>query len=92
MMIEKDRENEGHDEQQNQHVVVIGPDDQQKEETDQQDHELSRDYVREYRAHKEPVFTLKKRQTVRAMVPDVKRVGDDRRFPAGRTTQSQTTP
>lgn len=91
-MIEKHRKNQGHNEEQNQHVTVIGPDDQQKEETDQEDHELGRDYVREYRAHKKPVFTFEKRQAVRAMVPDVKWVGDDCRFPTGRTTQSQTTP
>ena len=91
-MIKKHRKNQGHDEEQNQHVAVIGPDNQQEEETDQQDHELSGDHVREDCAHKKAVFTLEKRQAVRAVVPDVKWVGDNCRFPTGRTTQSQTTP
>ena len=91
-MIEKHREDQGHQEEQYQYVAVIGPDNQQKKEADRQDHELRRDHVREYRAHKKPFFTLKKRETVRAMMPDMKRMRRDRRLPTGRTTQFQTTP
>ena len=91
-MIEKHWKNQGHDEEQDQHVTVIGPDNQEEEEADHEDHELGCDHVREDRAHKKAVFTLKKREAVRAVVPDVKWVGDYCRFPTGRTTQSQTTP
>ena len=91
-MVEQHREDQRHREQQDQHVTVIRPDNQQEKETDQQDHDLRRDHVREYGAHKKPVFTLEKRQAVRAMMPDMKRVGRDRRLPTRRTTQSQTTP
>lgn len=86
-MVEKDREDQGHYEEQDQHVAVIGPDNQQEKEADRQDHEFRRDDVREYRAYKKPFFTLEKRETVRAMVPDMKRMGSDGRFPTGRTTQ-----
>ena len=88
MVIEKQWENHRHDEEQHQHVAVIRADNQQKEETDQQNHELRRHYVREDRAHKKPVFALKKRQAVRAVMPDVKRMSSDIRLAAGRTTQS----
>ena len=91
-MIEKHRENQRHHEEQDQHVAVISPDNQQEKETDQQDHKLRRDHVREYRTNKKPFLALEKRQAVRAMMPDVKRMGSDRRFPTGRTTQPQTTP
>ena len=91
-MIEKNRKNQSHHEEQNQHVAVVRPDNQQEKEADHKDHELRRDHVREYRAYKKPFLTLKKREAVRAMVPDVKRMGGDCRLPTGRTTQSQTTP
>ena len=91
-MIEKDRENQGHQEEQDQHVAVVGTDNQQEKEADHKDHEFRRDHVREYRADKEPFFTLEKREAVRAVMADVKRMGGDRRLPTGRTTQSQTTP
>jgi len=92
VVIEKDGKDQGHHEEQDQHVAVIGPDNQQEKEADQQDHELRRDHVREYRTYKKPFFTLEKRETVRAMMPDVKRMGSDRRLPTRRTTQFQTTP
>ena len=60
-MIEKDREDQGHHEEQDQHVAVIGPDNQQEKEADREDHELRRDHIREYRAYKKPFFTLEKR-------------------------------
>ena len=91
-MIEKNREDQGHDEEQDQHVAVIGPDNQQEKEADHKNHELRRDHVREDRAHKKSFFALEKREALRAMMPDVKRMGGDRRLPTGRTTQSQTTP
>jgi hypothetical protein len=91
-MIEKYRKDQCHDEEQNQHAIVVSPDNQQKEKADQQDHELRRDHIREDRADKKPFFPLEKRQAVRAMMPDVKWMGSDRRFPTDRTTQSQTTP
>ena len=91
-MIEKDREDQGHYEEQDQHVAVIGPDNQQEKEAHHEDHEFRRDHVREYRADEKPFFTFEKRQTMRAMMPDMKRMGGDCRLPTGRTTQFQTTP
>ena len=91
-MIEKDWKDQGHHEEQDQHVAVIGPDNQQEKEADGEDHELRRDHIREYRAYKKPFFTFENRETVRAMMPDMKRMRRDRRLPTGRTTQFQTTP
>lgn len=91
-MIEKHREDEGHYEEQDQHIAIVGPDDQQEKEADQQDHELGRNDVCEYSAYKKPFFTLKERHAVRTVMPDMKWLGSDRRLPTGRTTQSQTTP
>ena len=91
-MIEKHRKNHCHQEEQYQHVTVVGADNQQEKETDHQDHELSRDHIREDCAYKKPLFAFEKCETVRAMMTNVKGVGSDRRFPTGRTTQSQTTP
>jgi hypothetical protein len=91
-MIEKDREDQGHHEEQDQHVTVIGPDNQQEKEADREDHELRRHHIREYRAYKKSFFTFENRETVRAMMPDMKRVRRDRRLATGRTTQFQTTP
>ena len=73
-MIEKNWENQGHREEQDQHVAVIGAYYQQAKEADQKDHEFGCDDVREYRANKKPFFTLKKREAMRAVVPDVKRM------------------
>ena len=87
MVIEEDREDQGHHEEQDQHVAVISPDDQQEEEAHHEDHELRRDHVREYRADEKPFFTFEKRQTVRAVMPDMKRMRGDRRLPSGRTAQ-----
>lgn len=91
-MIEKNRKNQCHRKEQDQYVAVVRPDNQQKKEADQQDHELRRDHIREDRPHKKSFFTLEKRETLRTVMTDVKRMGGDRRLPTGRTTQSQTTP
>ena len=92
VMIEKNRENQGHYKEQDQHVAVVGPDYQQEKEADHKNHDLRRNHVSEYRANKKPLLTLEQRQAVRAMMADMKRMGGDRRLPTGRTTQSQTTP
>jgi len=92
VMVKKYWKYQRHHEQQDQHVAVVSTHNQQEKETDHEDHELRRDHIREDGAHEKPVFTLEQRQTVRAVVPDMKRVGRDRRLPTRRTTQSQTTP
>jgi hypothetical protein len=73
-------------------VAIIGADDEQKEETDQENHEFGGDDVGENRADKKAVLTLEKRHAVRAVMPDVERGGDDLRLATYRTTQPQTTP
>ena len=74
-MIKKHRKDQRHREQQDQHITVISPHNQQEEETNHEDHELSRDHVCEDGAHEKPVFTLEQREAVRTMVPDMKRLG-----------------
>ena len=89
-MIESDWEKQRHNKQQNQHTLVSNAHNQQEKEAEQQDYQFRYDHVRENRAQKKALFTLKKRHAMRAMVPDVKRVRNDRRLATGRTTQSQT--
>ena len=74
VMVEKHRKNQGHDEEQDQHIAVISPDNQQEEKADRQDHELGRDHIRQDRADKKPFFTLEKRQAMRTVMPNVKRM------------------
>ena len=88
VVIEKHRKDQPHRKQQHQHIVVIGANYQQKEETNQQNHEFRGHYVREDRTHKKPIFTLEQRLAVRAVVPDVKRMSGDIRVTTGGTTQS----
>jgi hypothetical protein len=92
VVIESDGENQGHDKEQDQNPFVVRADYQQEKEADHKNHDLRRNHVSEYRANKKPLLTLEQRQAVRAMMPDVKRMGSDRRLPTGRTTQPQTTP
>lgn len=92
VVIEKDREDQGHDEEQDQYVAIVGPDNQQEKEADHENHEFSRDYVCEYRAYEKPFFTFEKRQAVWAVMPDMKGMRGDRRLSTRRTTKFQTTP
>ena len=86
MLVKSDRENQRHYEQQDQHSLVTGPDDQQEKEAYEQDHDLGRDDVGEDRAHKKPVLTLEEREAIGAVVPDMKRSCDDPGFATGGTT------
>ena len=92
MVIERDRENQGHDEEQDQNAFVIRADYQQEKEADQQNDELSGDDVGENCADKEAVFTFEKRHAVRAVMPYVKRLVNNLRLATRRTTQSYRTP
>ena len=91
-MIESDRENQSHDEEQDQNVFVIRSDYQQEKEADQQDHKLSGDDIGENCAYKEAVFAFEKSHAVRAVMPDVKRLVNNPRLATRRTTQSQRAP
>ena len=73
-MIESDRENQGHDEEQDEHVLVIRANHQQKEEADQQDHEFGSDDVGEDCSDKESVFAFEEGHAVRAVMSNVKRL------------------
>ena len=77
MVIEKDRKNQGHDEEQDEHPFVICSDYQQEEEADQQDQDLCGDNIGENGSHKKPVFTFEKRHTVRAVMTNLKRMVND---------------
>src|SRR6185295_3958704 len=92
MVIESDRENQNHDEEQDQNVFVVRADDQQEKEADQQNDELSGDDVGENCAHKEAVFAFEKSHAVRAVMPDVKRLVNNLRLATRRTPQSYRTP
>jgi len=85
-MIKGNRKNECHYEQQHQHPLVIRAYNQQEKEAYNEDHKLSRNHVREDCAHKKPVLTLEKRETVWAVMPDVKRSCDDAGLATGGTT------
>jgi hypothetical protein len=89
-MIEGHRENQRHHKEQHQHTFIFGADNKEKEETNQQNHEFSGHDIGENRAHEKAILTLKKRQTVWAVMPDMKRVCDDPGFATGGTKQSQT--
>jgi len=86
-MIESDRENQGHDKEQDQNVFVVRADYQQEKETDQQNEEFRSDDVGENCAHKEAVFSFEKGHTVRAVVPDVERLVNNLRLATRRTTE-----
>ena len=92
MVIESDRKNQCHDEEQNQDVLVVRADYQQEKEANEQNNELSSDDVCENCAHKEPVFALEKRHTARTVVPDVKWLIHNARLATRRTTKSQRAP
>ena len=91
-MIERDREKQRHDEEQYQHAVVVGADYQEEKEADHQNEGLGGDDVSEDCAHKEAVFALEKGHTVRAMMPDVKRLVNNPRLATRRTPQSHRPP
>jgi hypothetical protein len=90
-MIKGNRKNQRHYEQQHQHSLVISPYNQQEKEAHHEDHNLSRNDVGENCAHKKPVLTLEKRETIWAVMPDMKRSCDDAGLATGGTTKSQTT-
>jgi len=86
VVIESDGENQRHREQQHEHILVFRADNQQTEKADQEDHNLGSDNVGENRTNEEPILTFEERHAVRAMVPNMERVRDDLRLPAGRTS------
>ena len=86
MVIKGDRKNQRHDKQQHQHLGVIRADNQQEKEAHEEDYDLGGDDVCEDCAYKKPVLTLEKCETVWAVMPDVKRSGDDSRFATSGTT------
>ena len=88
VMVKSDRKYERHHEEYDEHIRIIGADNQQAKETNHENKELRRDDVGENRAHEKAVLTLKKREAVRAVMPDVKRRGHDLGFATGRTKQS----
>jgi len=92
VVIESDRENQGHDEEQDQHVFVVRTDYEQEKEADQQYDELSGDDVGENCTHKKAVFAFEKSHAVRAVMPDVKRLVNNLRLATRRTPQSYRTP
>ena len=86
-MIKGDGKNERHHEQDHEHVLVIGADNQEEKEADDKDHELGGDDVREDRAHEKPVFPLEKRHAAWAVMAYVKGLCDDPGRAAGWATQ-----
>lgn len=86
MVIKGHGEDQGHHKQYHQHARVIGADDQQKKEAHDEDHEFGGHDVREDRAHKKPVLALEKRETVWAVMPNMKRLCGNSGFATGGTT------
>jgi hypothetical protein len=91
-MIESNRENQGHDKEQDQDAFVIRSDYQQEKEADQENEEFGGNDVCENCAHKEAVFAFEQRHAVRAVMANVKRLVNNPRLATRRTTQSQRTP
>jgi len=89
-MIKGDRKNQRHHEQEHEDVLVIGADNQEEKEADDQNKELRSDDVRENRAHEKAVFTLEKRHAAWAVMADVERLRDDPGRAAGWAPQFQT--
>ena len=92
MVIESDRENRRHYEEQNQDAFVVRADYQEEKEADQQDDELGGDDVSENRAHKEAVFAFEKRHAVGAVMADVEWLVNNLRLATRRTAQSHRAP
>ena len=90
MVIESDRENQGHDEEQDQDVFIGCSDYQQEEKADEENDEFGGDDVGENCAYKEAVFALEEGSAVRAVMPDVKWLGNNPRLTTRRTTQSDS--
>ena len=91
-MIKGDGKNQRHHEQEHEDVLVIGADNQEEKEADDQNKELRGDDVRENRAYEKAVFTLEKRHAAWAVMADVKRLRHDPGRAAGRAPQFQTPP
>ena len=91
-MIKGDGKNQRHQEQEHEDVLVIGADNQEEKEADDQNQELRGDDVRENRAYEKAVFTLEKRHAAWAVMADVEWLRDDRGRAAGWAPQFQTPP
>ena len=89
-MIKGDWKNQSHHEQEHEDVLVIGADNQQEKEADEQNKELRGDDVRENRAYEKAVFTLEKRHAAWAVMADVEWLRDDPGRAAGWAPQFQT--
>lgn len=87
-MIEGNRENQGHDKEQDQDVFIVRANYQKEKETDQQNEDFRGDDVCENGAHKEAVFSFEKGHAVRAVVPNVERLVNYSRLATRRTTES----
>lgn len=87
-MVESDWKKERHREEQNEHTLVFNADYQQEEETEQQDHKLRDDDVREDRAHEEAVLAFEEREAVWAVMADAERLGHDLRSATRRAEQA----
>ena len=88
-MIKSDGKNERHHEQEHEDLLVIGADDQEEKEADDQNQELRGDDVRENRAYEKAVFTLEKRHAAWAVMADVEGLRDDPGRAAGWAPQFQ---
>ena len=89
-MIKGDGKNQRHHEQEHEDVLVIGADNQEEKEADDQNKELGGDDVRENRAYEKAVFTLEKRHAAWAVMADVEGLRDDPGRAAGWAPQFQT--
>jgi len=89
-MIKGDGKNQRHHEQEHEDVLVIGADNQEEKEADDQNKELRGDDVRENRAYEKAVFTLEKRHAAWAVMADVEWLRHDSGRAAGRAPQFQT--
>ena len=85
MVVKGQRKNHRHHKQKHEDALVTRADNQQEKEANEEDYELGRDDVRENGTDKKAVLTLEKRHAAPAVVPDVKRFGNDSGFATGGT-------
>jgi hypothetical protein len=77
VMIERERKGDAGNEQDGQNGLVTGAREDQTEKVDEQNHTLSRDYIRHYRADKKSLFPFEDYRAGSAPPFDIERPLND---------------
>ena len=68
MVIEGDRKNERHDEENCENELIVTADDGQANEVDGQNHQFCRDHVDQNGAHEKPFLTIEHNRAGRTLI------------------------